>query len=218
MSSVQPLVAACLPALDAMPLSDVGPYLSRSGSPFKVACVNWPDRFAAAPKASGLIAHSGTAVYIDFFVDGNYLRAMTVGDGGPVHQDSCVEFFVEPTGELPYFNFEFNCIGTLHAACRSQRRRATPLSAGELASVGRFSTCGDKPFGEIEGRCQWHLTVAIPLAVLGLEYEGEPIAMRGNFYKCGDLTSEPHYLSWAPVAAESPDFHRPDSFAPIILA
>jgi hypothetical protein len=36
--------------------------------------------------------------------------------------------------------------------------------------------------------------------------------IKGNFYKCGDKTSVPHFLSWNPIILPSPDFHRPDFF------
>ena len=36
--------------------------------------------------------------------------------------------------------------------------------------------------------------------------------MRANFYKCGDKTLQPHFLSWSPIHSEKPDFHRPEDF------
>ena len=33
-----------------------------------------------------------------------------------------------------------------------------------------------------------------------------------NFYKCGDDTTKPHYISWNPVKSINPDFHRPEHF------
>lgn len=36
--------------------------------------------------------------------------------------------------------------------------------------------------------------------------------IRGNFYKCGNLTAQEHYLAWNRVDAECPDFHRPEYF------
>ncbi|MDE5921249.1 MAG: hypothetical protein K2G82_06535, partial [Paramuribaculum sp.] len=30
-------------------------------------------------------------------------------------------------------------------------------------------------------------------------------------------TSEPHYLSWAPITTPQPDFHRPEFFGNITL-
>lgn len=37
-------------------------------------------------------------------------------------------------------------------------------------------------------------------------------SIKGNFYKCGDKTAKPHYVSWSPIATPSPDFHRPEYF------
>ena len=59
--------------------------------------------------------------------------------------------------------------------------------------------------------------MAIPISLLGLEYNGKPIEIRGNFNKCASATSQPHFLSWAPIHSEKPDFNRPDCFAPITL-
>ena len=33
-----------------------------------------------------------------------------------------------------------------------------------------------------------------------------------NFMKCGDETSDPHFVTWAPIATENPDYHRPEFF------
>ena len=138
---------------------------------------------------------------------------MNYENNSSVHQDSCVEFFVCPDGKLPYYNFEFNCIGTIHAA----RHKGTPLSDEELSQVKRYPSCGTRPFEELEGMFTWNLLVAIPLSLIGLKYEGKPLAMKGNFYKCADLTTTPHFLSWAPIDTPEPDFHRPEFFADIIL-
>ena len=36
--------------------------------------------------------------------------------------------------------------------------------------------------------------------------------LRANFYKCGDLLSKPHFLSWQPITLPKPDFHQPSFF------
>lgn len=203
--------------LDSLSSEEIIKVLDEQGSRQTIECVNWKEEYPYRPLTAISIAHSGTHIYIDFAVRGNYLRAVNFENNSSVHQDSCVEFFVCPNGELPYYNFEFNCIGTIHAAKRMDRHSGCPLSAPELNSVKRYPSCGTKPFEEVEGMFAWNLLVAIPLEVMGLKYEGKPIAMKGNFYKCGDLTSAPHFLSWAPINTPNPDFHRPEFFANIIL-
>ena len=43
------------------------------------------------------------------------------------------------------------------------------------------------------------------------------LRLRGNFYKCGDATVQPHYLAWNPVTSAVPAFHRPEDFGVIEL-
>ena len=40
---------------------------------------------------------------------------------------------------------------------------------------------------------------------------------RGNFYKCGDHTSHPHWASWSPIG-EQLDFHQPEFFGELRFA
>jgi hypothetical protein len=60
----------------------------------------------------------------------------------------------------------------------------------------------------------WFLQFRIPYATLE-SYTG-PLGglsgktWRGNFYKCGDQTSHPHWASWAPV--DELNFHLPRCF------
>lgn len=211
------LLVPFLPELDNLESEDIIRYLNDHGERRTIECLNWKEQFPYHPLTTVSIAHSGKYIYIDFFVRCNYLRAVNFENNSPVHQDSCVEFFVEPNGQLPYYNFEFNCIGTIHAACRTDRHNGHPLSDEQLARVRRYASCGTRPFRELEGLFSWNLLVAIPLDIMGIEYNGTPVKMRGNFYKCADETASPHFLSWAPIDTPTPDFHRPEFFADITL-
>lgn len=191
--------------------------LDREAPRRNIESVNWADRFPYHPLTTFAIAHTKDMIYIDFFVRCNYLRAENYSNQSPVSEDSCVEFFVEPNGELPYWNFEFNCIGTVNASVRSKRSEPTRLTDGQIAAIQRYPSCGTRPFRELEGLFSWNLLVGIPLSLIGLKYEGKPIAMRGNFYKCASAASQPHFLSWNPIESEQPDFHRPDCFGELIL-
>lgn len=207
-----------IPELDSLSSDDVIKTLDDSGARRTIDTVNWPDQFPYRPLTAFSIAHSGKAVYIDFFVRCNYLRAVNYLNNSPVHQDSCVEFFVQPKNDDPhYYNFEFNCIGTIDAARRLDRHNTTPLTDEQLNQVKRVASCGNKPFEEVEGMFTWNLLVVIPLDLIGIKYEGTPVKLRGNFYKCADKTSVPHFLSWSPVDTPEPDFHRPEFFADLTL-
>ncbi len=207
-----------LPELDSMNLDEAVKYLDEKGERQVIDNLNWKDQFPYKPLTAFTIAHSGTKIYIDFFTRCNYLRAVNDKNNSDVYQDSCVEFFVAPHGEAPYYNFEFNCIGTIHAARRMDRHSGEKLSDEQLDSVKRLASCGTRPFEELQGIFSWNLLAAIPLDLIGVTYEpGKPVTMRANFYKCADATSEPHYLSWAPIDTPQPDFHRPEFFGDITL-
>ena len=70
---------------------------------------------------------------------------------------------------------------------------------------------------EIKGDNAWTLRIAIPASAL---FYGELktwhcARLKGNFYKCGDALSTPHYITWAPISTPSPDYHRAEFFAEI---
>lgn len=178
----------------------------------EIASVNWPEEFPYRPLTSFSAAYSQRFLWVDFLVRCNYLKAENSADQSPVSQDSCVEFFIDPLGDGEYWNFEFNCIGAINASRRRERPAPTRLTAGQLATVLRFPSCGTRPFREIEGLFTWSLLVAIPLELLGIDPDNPPAGSRANFYKCASRTSDPHYLSWAPIETPKPDFHRPEFF------
>jgi len=177
--------------------------------------VDWPDLYPYRPMTGFAAAYSQSALYIDFLVRCNYLRAENYLPQSAVSEDSCVEFFIEPEPGGEYWNFEFNCIGTVNASHRLTRNAPVRLTEAEIARIRRFASCGTRPFRELEGLFTWNLLVAIPLDLMGLDPANLPAKVRGNFYKCASATSEPHYLSWQPVYTEKPDFHRPEFFGDI---
>lgn len=192
--------------------------LESSGVRHNIGELNWKEQYPYHPLTTFTIAHSANYIYVNFFVRCNYLRAMNFENNSPVYEDSCVMFFVQPEGSKRYWNFEFNCIGTIKASHRESRNTAiTPLSDSEIASIAVLPSCGRRPFREVEGLFTWDILAAIPLSLLGLKYEGKPLELRGNFYKCASGTSQPHFLSWSPISTPAPDFHRPEYFGKIIL-
>lgn len=215
---MDPLHIPYLPALASCEnLADATKILEQHGKRIYIDSVNWPDEFPYHPLASANLGHDGKNIYVDFFVRCNSHRAVNNTNMSPVHEDSCVEFFVAPDGRTPYINFECNCIGTISASRRIDRHNSTPLTDDELDSVRRYASCGSHPFEVRDELSSWNLCEAIPLELLGIEWKGQPIELMGNFYKCGDKTTVPHFLSWAPIDTPQPDFHRPEFFSKIVL-
>jgi len=205
------------PCLEEHALSEMAGILEEVGIRLSVESLNWPAEFPYRPLTVVSAAHSGRHIYLDFLVRCNYLRAVNYTPNSPVSEDSCVEFFVS-VGDDPeaYWSFCFNCIGTIRAKWRDGATSRF-LTAEELSRIKAHASVGTRPFQEVEGSFIWSVTVAIPLDLLGLEYSGKPIRLRANFNKCASSTSQPHYLSWAPIDSPHPDFHRPDCFANLVL-
>lgn len=206
-----------IPNLEEYNISEISTILEEKGKRQMIQSINWADQYPYQPLTTFAIAHSEKYIYVDFFVRCNYLRAVNYLNNSPVSEDSCVEFFIAPKCDNHYWNFEFNCIGTINASHRTERKNPTRLTDDELAQVIRYASCGSKPFNEIEGLFTWNLTIAIPLNLIGLKYEGKPIATKGNFYKCASGTSLPHYMSWNPIKTDKPNFHCQEFFGNIIL-
>ncbi len=206
------------PRLEGPTLPEVANMLEEAGTRLSVESLNWPQEFPYRPLTVVSAAHSGKHIFLDFLVRCNYLRAVNYKPNSRVSEDSCVEFYLQPDPASDrYWSFGCNCIGIVSAHCHdaSDSRYLTPE---ELSLIKVYASVGTRPFQEVEGSFIWSVTMAIPLEIFGLTYTpGTPLHMRGNFNKCASATSQPHYLSWAPIASEHPDFHRLDCFAPITL-
>lgn len=183
-----------------------------------IDAVNWPGSYSVRPDARFNIARSSKAFFIHFVVNEKQIKAIYSKDQDPVWQDSCVEFFCQIPGSKTYFNFEFNCIGTCLATERKSRTEdVNPLSVEKMSQIKRYASLGNEPFEEKKGDFDWTLTVEIPFSLLGIDPDKLPASIKANFYKCGDETSVPHYVSWNPIKVENPDFHRPEFFGELVL-
>ena len=185
--------------------------LELEGSRFDVNCVNWPASWPYAPFCSGRIARTRTELVIGFRTSGLDLRALNLEDNLRQWEDSCVEFFVQDPSRADYYNFEINPLGKILACKGPAREGRVHRSAEEMESIRRFAFL-EGPQDLSGGIHSWRVTVLIPLRLMGIDPERLPAGIRANFYKCGDKTAHPHFLSWNPVGTPAPDFHRPEFF------
>ena len=195
---------------------DLDTALELSGARFDVDCVNWPEAFPYAPLCGGRIARTQDALVVDFRVSGLDLRARNTADNGRQWEDSCVEVFIQDPEDGNYYNFEINALGKVLACKGPERHNRTPRPAEEMEQILRFTQMEGGPL-EQEGIHTWRVGVVIPFRLLGIDPERLPRSIRANFYKCGDKTAHPHFLSWSPVETPKPDFHRPEFFGELIL-
>lgn len=184
-------------------LSEVGNRLRKLGKQV-LSYVPWPT-YPYKPDVHFSIAYGHSALLLQYEVKEKFIKAANGSINGPVYQDSCVEFFISLDDGATYYNFEFNCIGTVLAGFGKGRegRETLPNEALEkVRSEVRISR------GEGSG-VVWEITLAIPLETFlhhsQLVLQGK--SCKANFYKCGDKLPEPHFLSWSNIKSEEPDFH-----------
>ena len=138
------------------------------------------------------------------------IRAEEHGPLGAPCQDSCLEFFFCPVeGDNRYFNIEFSPTGCYYLGFGSDRYdlvRLIPEQAIFEPVILRTET-------------GWQITYSVPFSFIRRFFPAfraqKGNCIRANFYKCGDLTVNEHYLSWNPIEQAQPDYHLSVWFAPV---
>ncbi len=133
----------------------------------------------------------------------------------PVYTDSCLEFFLMPVeGDNRYINFEVNKNGVYLSqigTCRHDRVFIKSLTDIEPV-IGTMEITEDD-------KTAWGYEIIIPEKLIsslyGTDYHIKETTVKGNFYKCAELSDNPHFGSFFPVKTEKPDFHRPEFFGSI---
>lgn len=126
--------------------------------------------------------------------------------------DSCLEFFLSPVDkDMRYINIEMNPSFCLYFGIGTGN--------GDLVRILL-------PGGEqaLNANCRrksdfWDLYYEPPFSLIRLffpDFKAEG-SMRGNFYKCGELTEHKHYIAWNPVECETPDFRCPEYFGELLF-
>lgn len=160
--------------------------------------------------AQGQLCYDDGALHIRLSAVESHIRAEEEGPLGSPCQDSCLEFFFCPMeGDNRYFNIEFSPTGCYYLGFGSDRYdlvRLIPEAPVFTPDIRRT-----------EGG--WEIRYSIPFSFIRRffpAFTAEPgKCIRANFYKCGDLTVNEHYLSWNPIAQAQPDYHLSQYFAPL---
>ena len=128
--------------------------------------------------------------------------------------DSCLEFFIQPVEGPYYLNFEINplanyLIGQGDNDVDNRLRVIVPDFETRMEPNVEFTKTG------------WVLTYKVPFSFIRHFYPSFEVKVgtkiRGNCYKCGDLTEKEHYLAWSPTVSEEPAFHLPEYFGELVF-
>jgi hypothetical protein len=198
------------------PLEEISLLLDRQKEKLAVDIINWPE-FSYKPDVNLAVAYSDTEIFLRYYVTEDYFKAEMTESNQNVYEDSCVEFFVSPSDDGIYYNFEFNGIGTCLMGTGTSRQDSRRADPEIISRIRKLSSVGNKSVPERTGKFEWTLTVAISLRAFFhhdiKELKGK--IFRANFYKCGDGLRVPHYVTWNPIGTQNPDFHRPEFFGTI---
>ena len=217
MKTVKRIRVPFIEGLENMTLQELDLAMEKGAAKFAVCENNWPKEAPYTPDCNGSIARTASHLAVMFHVRGLDLRATQIEDNGRSWEDSCCEFFVTDPYDGTYYNFELTCIGSLLSSKRKSRLDSVLREKEDVARVIRHSSLAHEET-EISDRIfSWTVAMLIPYDLIGIDRDNVPVSVRGNFYKCGDLTAHPHFLSWNPIGTPKPDFHRPEYFGERIL-
>lgn len=163
--------------------------------------------------ASAQLCYDDSALYVHLSAKEANIRAEGTGLLDAPCEDSCLEFFFSPiNGDIRYMNFEYNpncCVYVGMASC--------------VEDLVRFIPEVEFPFSPKVNRTEdgWEITYQIPYSFVRRYFpEFSPCSgyeMRGNFFKCGDLTNPPHYFTWNELSGNVLSFHRPCDFGLLVF-
>lgn len=194
-------------------LKEISDKLDALPGKWRIETINWAD-FNYKPEVCFSIAYSANEIFLKYYVRENFMKAEKTETNQMVCEDSCVEFFVSPADDGIYYNFEFNGIGTCLLGTGTGRHNSSRVDPGVISKIRRITSVGEKPVEERKGDFSWTITMAIPFEVF-FKHEVKDLkgkVFRANFYKCGDMLSVPHYVTWNPVGTPKPDYHQPEYF------
>lgn len=186
-----------------------------------------PEGSAHRPRARVRLLHGVAGIRGIFEVHDQFVRSTRANYMDEVWKDSCVEFFMQPKPGAGYFNLEMNA-GGAHLCLYIEDPERTADGFKKFTrlppEVGcRIQVKSSLPKiidPEIADPVRWQINFLVPFKVLE-EYVG-PLGevrgqdWRGNFYKCADEGSHPHWGSWSPVDVFN--FHTPRCFGGLHFA
>ena len=174
---------------------------------------------AHQPETHARIGYDDDNIYVIFHVKDRFVRAVADRCQGPVWEDSCCEFFFSPGPDIKagYFNLEMNCGGTLllHFS-KAAKKDVTEVAATDCMQIEVAATLPARVDPEITEPTDWSIEYRLPIAILEkytkVDRPAPGVTWKANFYKCGDKTSQPHWLTWSVIDKPEPNFHVPESF------
>lgn len=167
------------------------------------------------PSTQAKLMYNDENLYLIFRVHDRYVRCVTKNYNGPVFEDACVEFFFSPDIKFPneYFDLEINC-GGIPLFCYAPITKM--FTVEDIKKIEIAHSLPQKVDPEISGPITWTIECKIPLIILekysNIIHPNAGVSWKANFFKTASKGSNPHYLTWAVVKSDKPNFHLPQFF------
>ena len=171
---------------------------------------SWLDTEPMPISAQAQVCYDDNALYVRLSAVEADIRAELTGLLDEICEDSCLEFFFSPiAGDCRYINIECNPNGCLFLGFGpnvDELVRLIPENPPIAPKTRRLDN-------------GWETVYSIPYSFIRMFFPAFSPApgytARANFYKCGDKTPKPHYLTWNPVPMQRCAFHNPDAFGAV---
>lgn len=164
-------------------------------------------------RACAQLCWDDSGIYVRLQAQESDIRCEELAPLAPICWDSCLEFFLRPTEALSYFNIEYNPACALFLGYGTNVKNVIRLTLPDEKAAFQ-----PRSYRTADG---WGITYHIPFSFIRhffpdfKAYAG--LQFYGNFYKCGDKTAHPHYLSWNAIELDTLTFHAPEFYGHLIL-
>ena len=171
-----------------------------------------PDGYC--PKIVFSVTYSDAGFHVHFDAYEKNPKRVINEHFGPVHLDSCLEWFInfDPENTHKYINFEVNSAGFINFSLRVDRNNDEKFTLKDAECLGIKTEILDD---------MWTLDYTVPFEFIKKYYPHDEFktgaVLPSNVYKCGDETEFEHYGCWKMVDREKPDFHKPEYFGRMII-
>jgi len=198
----------------------------------KIVDINFflPESSDHHPNTQAKVLYDDVGLYVHFRVRDRYVVCTRTKNQEITSKDSCVEVYFQPFPDRPeigYVNFEMNCGGAIllyyitdPARCEETIFKERIVVPEEIIRTMQIYHSLPKAVPvEIKDPITWSVEYFIPFSLF--EHYTPSLNVktgtrwRGNFFKCADESSHPHWASWSPV--HEFNFHVIKYFADLLF-